>query len=125
MKALQKSMGYLSNRFGELAEYLVVPNIVDKFNALGYHFKDVCRECKLFREDGSIGAEFDILLENGESIMGVEVKAKPKERNIEDHIERLAFLRRYKDELGDKRKKIHGALAAAYANRFYRSEDAK
>jgi hypothetical protein len=45
--------------------------------------------------------------------VGVEVKAKPKERDIENHIERLAFLRRYKDDLGDKRKKIHGALAGA------------
>ncbi|MDR1363730.1 MAG: hypothetical protein LBJ35_06750 [Spirochaetaceae bacterium] len=78
-----------------------------------YHFKDVCRERKLYREDGTIGAEFDILLENGESIMGVEVKAKPREQDIENHIKRLAFLRRYKDELGDKRKNIHGALAGA------------
>ncbi|MDR1363363.1 MAG: hypothetical protein LBJ35_04880 [Spirochaetaceae bacterium] len=113
MKTLQKSMGDLSNRFGELAEHLVVPNIVDKFNALGYHFKDVCRERKLFREDGNAGAEFDILLENGESIVGVEVKSKPNGQDIEDHIERLAFLRSYKDELGDKRKNIYGALAGA------------
>jgi predicted AAA+ superfamily ATPase len=107
-------MGDLSNRFGELTEHLVVPNIIDKFNPLDYHFKDICRERRLFREDGAAGAEFDILLENGESIVGVEVTSKPKERDIEDHhIERLEFLRRYKDELGDKRKKIHGALAGA------------
>jgi hypothetical protein len=68
MKALQKSMGDLSNRFGELAGHLVVPNIVDKFNALVYHFKDVCRERKLFREDRAAGAEFDILLENGANL---------------------------------------------------------
>ncbi|MDR1362948.1 MAG: hypothetical protein LBJ35_02725 [Spirochaetaceae bacterium] len=113
MKVLQKSMGDLDNRFGELAEHLVVPNIVDKFNALGYHFKDVCRDRKLYREDRTVGAEFDILLENGESIVGVEVKAKPKERDIEDHIGRLAFLRKYKNEMGDKRKNIYGALAGA------------
>jgi hypothetical protein len=53
MKVLQKSMGDLNNRFGELAEHLVVSNIVNKFNALGCHFKDVYRERKLYREDGA------------------------------------------------------------------------
>jgi hypothetical protein len=56
-------------------------------------------------------------LENGESIVSVEVKVKPKERDIEDYIERLAFLRRYKDELGDKRKNIYGTLAGAMLNK--------
>jgi hypothetical protein len=112
MKALQKSMGDLDNRFGELAEHLVVPNIVDKFNALGYHFKDVCKERKIFRDDHTIGAEFDILLENGESIVGVEVKTKPKERDVKEHIDRLEFLRLYKDGMKDTRK-IYGALAGA------------
>ncbi|MDR1362690.1 MAG: hypothetical protein LBJ35_01380, partial [Spirochaetaceae bacterium] len=113
MKALQKSLDDLDDRFGELAEHLVIPNIIDKFNALGCHFKDVCRERKFYREDRTVGAVFDIFLENGESIVGVEVRDKPEEQDIEDHIERLAFLRRYKDEMGDKRKNIYGALAGA------------
>jgi hypothetical protein len=111
-KDFNKKFGHLDNRFGELAEHLVVPNIVKKFNALGYHFNDVSKERKFYREDGAIAAEFDILLENGESIVGVEVKSKPAERDIEEHIERLGFLRRRKDELGDKRE-IRGAIAGA------------
>jgi hypothetical protein len=41
MKELRKSMGEVSNRFGELAEHLVIPHIVEKFNALRYHFEDI------------------------------------------------------------------------------------
>ncbi|MDR1955709.1 MAG: hypothetical protein LBQ30_02510, partial [Treponema sp.] len=44
IKELQKSMGYLNNRFGELAEHLVIPNIVQKFNALEYQFDDIAKE---------------------------------------------------------------------------------
>ena len=111
-KDFNRRVGHLDNRFGELAEHLVAPNIVKKFNALGYHFNDVAKERKFYREDGSLAAEFDILLENGETAVGVEVKSKPSERDIEEHIERLGFLRKRKDELSDKRK-IRGAIAGA------------
>jgi hypothetical protein len=111
-KDFNKRVGHLDNRFGELAEHLVTPNIVKKFNALGYHFNDVAKERKFYRDDGVLAAEFDILLENGESTVGVEVKSKPDERDIGEHIERLEFLRGRKDELEDKRE-IRGAIAGA------------
>ncbi|MDR0654178.1 MAG: hypothetical protein LBG12_12855, partial [Synergistaceae bacterium] len=57
-------------------------------------------------------AEFDILLENGESIIGVEVKTKPSYDDVDDHVQRLKILRHNKDRKGDKRK-IYGALAGA------------
>jgi hypothetical protein len=113
MKELQKSMGYLSNRFGELAEHLVLPNIVQKFNALHYHFNDIAKERKFINPDtGRVEAEFDILLENDSSSIGVEVKTKPTEKDITDHISRLEFLRNHKDKRGDQRE-IRGALAGA------------
>jgi hypothetical protein len=113
MKELQKSMGKLGNRFGELAEHLVIPNIVEKFNALHYHFKDTSKERK-FRdpETGRIEAEFDILLENSTYSIGVEVKIKPDEKDVAEHMLRLEYLRSYKDKEGDKRE-IRGAIAGA------------
>jgi hypothetical protein len=111
-KDFNKRFGYLDNRFGELAEHLVVPNIVNKFNMLGYHFNDVSKVRKFYRDDGTIAAEFDILLENEKSIVGVEVKTKPVDRDIEEHIKRLEFLRGRRNELGDKRE-IRGAIAGA------------
>ncbi|MHB9290997.1 hypothetical protein Holit_00067 [Hollandina sp. SP2] len=122
MKELQKSMGYLSNRFGELAEHLVLPNIVQKFNALNYHFHDIAKERKFYNpETGQIAAEFDILLENQAYSIGVEVKTKPAERDVRDHIRRLEFLRRHKDQLGDKRE-IRGAIAGAIMPKGVREE---
>jgi hypothetical protein len=113
MRELQKSMGYLDNRFGEMAEHLVAPNIVRKFNELGYHFIDVAKERKFFNEEtGLIEAQFDILLENGEFSIGVEVKAKPTERDVEEHVERLEWLRRHKDKWSDNRE-VRGAIAGA------------
>jgi hypothetical protein len=113
MKELQKSMGYLNNRFGELAEHLVLPNIVQKFNALHYHFNDIAKERTFVNPDtGRVEAEFDILLENDAYSIGVEVKTKPTEKDVKDHISRLEFLRRHKDKRGDQRA-IRGALAGA------------
>ncbi|MDR2633108.1 MAG: hypothetical protein LBC51_05745, partial [Treponema sp.] len=100
-------------RFGELAEHLVLPNIIEKFNALNYHFEDIAKERKFYNpETGRIEAEFDILLENATYTVGVEVKSKPTEQDVSEHINRLEFLRRYKDKKGDRRE-IRGALAGA------------
>jgi predicted AAA+ superfamily ATPase len=113
MKELQKSMGYLSNRFGELAEHLVIPNIVQKFNALQYQFDDIAKERKFYNpETGRVAAEFDILLENDAYSIGVEVKTKPSEKDVAEHIKRLEFLRSHKDKRGDHRE-ILGAIAGA------------
>jgi hypothetical protein len=115
MKETDKQIGKLGNRFGELAEHLVAPNIAENFNALGFHFDDISAGLRQIIEDESSGqkiAEFDILLENRESIIGVEVKSKPAYGDVEDHVRRLRILRLNRDRKGDKRK-IHGALAGA------------
>ncbi|MDR2175417.1 MAG: hypothetical protein LBO82_05710 [Synergistaceae bacterium] len=114
MKRTDMQIGRLGNRFGELAEHLVAPNIIQKFNALGFHFDDISGLRRIIKDEGSGQkiAEFDILLENGESIIGVEVKSKPSYDDVEDHVRRLEILRLNKDGKGDRRK-IHGALAGA------------
>ena len=114
IKATDQQIGRLGNRFGELAEHLVAPNIAEKFNALGFQFSHISTELReIFRDkDNQSTAEIDILLENKESIVGVEVKSKPSDDDVKDHVRRLEKLRCYKDEIGDKRK-IHGALAGA------------
>jgi hypothetical protein len=114
MKETDRQMGRLGKRFGELAEHLVAPNIVEKFNFLGFHFNEISAQHQVIKDErsGQKIAEFDIFLGNGESIIGVEVKSKPSCDDVEDHVRRLEILRRYKDTIGDKRK-IYGALAGA------------
>jgi hypothetical protein len=114
IKETNLQIGRLGNRFGELAEHLVAPSIIQKFNELGFHFDDISGLRRVIEDESTRQkvAEFDILLENGESIVGVEVKAKPSEGDVEDHVQRLQILRLNKDKKGDKRK-IYGALAGA------------
>jgi hypothetical protein len=41
VKELSIQMGGLHRSFGELAEHLVAPGIVSRFNEMGYHFDSV------------------------------------------------------------------------------------
>ena len=113
MRETDRRMGYLGNRFGELAEHLVAPGIKERFNEQGYHFEIVAtRGCKVWDSNGEVRAEIDILLENAEIIIAVEVKSKPVVKDVEHHIRRLEILRDARDKLHDKRK-IMGAIAGA------------
>jgi hypothetical protein len=111
MKETDRKMGDLGNRFGELAEHLVAPNIMEKFNALGYDFDDISTGRRVKCPNGD-SMEVDILLENETYSIAVEVKAKAKDQDIDHHIKRLEFLRRYKDKHRDSRKLL-GAIAGA------------
>ena len=111
-KDTDRRMGYLSNRFGELAEHLVGPSIMEKFNELGFHFTE--RGSVEITEPGDpiVYAEIDILLGNGDIAIAVEVKSKPKQSDIDDHLNRMKILRRAGDRHYDKRK-FRGAIAGA------------
>jgi hypothetical protein len=108
-----KRMGYMDNRFGELAEHLVAPGIMEKFNELGYEFTGCANNYKI-KENGDprAVAEVDILLENGGIVIGVEVKSKPKLKDVDDHIKRMEKIRLHADKKQDKRKYC-GAIAGA------------
>jgi ribosomal protein L9 len=108
-----RQMGGLHNSIGELVEHLVTPGTVKRFNEIGFHFTDVSPGGrKFFDEQGKVRTQVDILLENGESIMAVEVKTKWHKKDIGHHLRRLEILREIKDKAGDKRK-IYGAIALA------------
>ena len=113
MKRTDERMGFLSNRFGELAEHLVAPKIHERFNELGYHFTERADNgWIIYGEDGKTKAEIDLLLQNGDTVMAVEVKTKPKVKHIEEHIKRLEILRDNRKKLNDQ-KHVEGAIAGA------------
>ncbi|MDR0586327.1 MAG: hypothetical protein LBG26_03715 [Treponema sp.] len=111
---VSRQMGDLHNRFGELAEHLVAPGIIRRFNELGYHFDDTIAErVRLLDSTGQkILTEIDLLLENGEYSIAVEVKSRPAERDVVHHENRLGILREHKNRRNDRRK-IRGAIAGA------------
>ena len=112
MKETNKKIGELGNRFGELAEHLVVPGITEKFNELGFEFEQISQNIKIKDSAQKIIAEIDLLLENGDIVIAVEIKAKPDRIDIEDHIKRLELLRSRADKKNDKHR-FQGAIAGA------------
>ena len=64
------------------------------------------------KKDGKLLAEIDLLLENSESVIVVEVKAKPNTRDVEKHRARLEKLRGHYNALNDYRR-LYGVMAGA------------
>jgi hypothetical protein len=113
MKETYRKMGELGNRFGELAEHLVLPSIMDKFNDLGFLFIKTSSSCRVREKDNpQIRAEIDIMLENQEMVVAVEVKSRPTQGDVNDHIKRMKILRQAADSSSDNRKYC-GAIAGA------------
>jgi len=121
MKETDRKISKLGNRFGELVEHLVAPNIMQKFNELGFEFTSCAQGYKV-QEKGAkeVIAEVDILLEDGDVVIAIEVKAKPTREDIKDHIKRIEKLRRYADKRNDKRR-YRGAIAAPIVNSSLRN----
>jgi hypothetical protein len=115
MKETDRQIGRLGNRFGELAEHLVAPGIKEKFNELNFTFDTVSQNMQISDASKHCIAEIDLLLENGDTVIAVEVKAKPVQKDVDDHIGRMEILRRRADTRHDTRK-FQGAIAGAIMN---------
>jgi hypothetical protein len=109
MKATDKWVGEMNNRFGEIVEYMVRPNLVAKFQELGFAFTRANRT-EITDREHNIFTEVDALLENSDTVMAVEIKNKPNIDDIKDHVERMAKLRKHAD-LHDDQRRYLGAMA--------------
>jgi hypothetical protein len=110
MKETDKRLGDFTNRFGEMVEYMVVPNLVARFQELGFTFTKASRDVKIADKERNIFTEIDAFLENGDKVMIVEIKTKPATDDIDYHLERMRKLRKYADLHSDDRKYL-GAVA--------------
>ena len=122
VKSNGELIGGLNNSFGELAEHLVVPGILERFDELGYRFDDIKAQNFTVpgEKPGKLAAEIDILLENERVVIAVEVKArprlndkKPEKDHIAQHVRRLETLKEYRESMGYVSKPILGAIAGA------------
>jgi hypothetical protein len=109
IKDTGKKVGELTNRFGDVVEYMVLPNLVLRFEELGFTFTKANRT-RINDKEHDLSLEVDALLENGDKVMAVEIKTTPKDDDIDDHIERMEKLRRYAD-LHDDKRVYFGAVA--------------
>jgi hypothetical protein len=110
MKEYNKRFGDFTRRFGEVVEYMIAPNLCDKFLELGYNFPQSHSGTRVEDHINKIYFEIDVKLENGDKAMLVEVKTKLTTEHINEHIERLEKMRNYADLHGDKRSFL-GAVA--------------
>jgi hypothetical protein len=115
MKETDRKISKLGSRIGDLVEELILPNILKKFNKLGYVFGRVAPNVRYQDSRGVYIAEVDVLLENGDAALAVEVKTTLTTMDVKDHLKRMEKLRLYADEHGDKRKLL-GAVAGAIAS---------
>jgi hypothetical protein len=93
-----------------MVEHMVVPNLLDKFKALGFVFEMASRDVKIADQKNKIFVEVDVFLQNGDKVMIVEIKATPSVEDIGDHVKRMEKMRKYADLRGDARKYL-GAVA--------------
>ena len=115
MQETDRKIGKLGNRLGEMIEYMVMPNLLEKFPELGFVFTKAYPHAVLRDEKNNFLTEIDVTLENGEKVMIVEVKTKPSTEDISDHVERMEKIRHYADQRNDKRKYL-GAVAGMIIN---------
>jgi hypothetical protein len=107
-----RQIGKLANRFGDVIEYMFVPNLTEQFKAFGYTFTKTQRDIVIADYANDIHTEIDALLENGDFAVVVEVKTKLTQAHIDEHVARLEKVRKNADLHGDKRKFL-GAIGAA------------
>jgi hypothetical protein len=110
VKENAKQIGKFSNRFGEIVEHLVAPNLREKFKELGLIFPKTNLNSGVRDYDNNIFLEIDVMLENGDKALLVEVKTTLTTEAVQDHIKRLEKMRVYADLHGDKRTFL-GAVA--------------
>ena len=105
-----RQLGEFTKRFGEVVEYMIVPNLCEKFIDFGLVFPKANSGTRVSDYTNNIHFEVDIMLENGDKAMLVEVKTKLLTEHIKEHIKRLEKMRKYSDLHGDKRAFL-GAVA--------------
>jgi hypothetical protein len=110
-----RKIGDLGNRFGEMIEHMVMPNLLTKFRELGFVFTEAYPHSVIKDIENNIHAEIDITLKNGDKVMIVEVKSKPTAADITEHVERMEKIKVYAGLHGDRRK-FFGAVAGMVFN---------
>jgi len=110
IKEYNKRFGDFTNRFGEVVEYMIAPNLCEKFREFDLIFPKSNSGTRVSDIKNNIHFEIDVLLENGNIAMLVEIKTKLTTEYVQSHIVRLEKMRRYADLHGDKRYFL-GAVA--------------
>jgi len=108
IKQVNKQIGELGNRLGEFVEYQVRPAVVRLFQERGIDVHEFHPGISVTR--GHEGLEIDLLVVNDTDAILVEVKSKLTQRDVDEHLQRLAKFKRLMPRFRDV--KALGAVAA-------------
>ena len=111
-RRVQKQIGELGSRIGEIIEKMVEGNIVEKFRALDYDITQCAPNVTYDYKKLGIRGEIDLFLEDGDVAILIEVKTTLTTSRVRKHIRKIEEYRRCADARGDKRRFI-GAVAGA------------
>jgi hypothetical protein len=112
MKETDYRIGGLGSRIGDLIEVFAASNVLEKFRAIGFTFTRICPNMRIKDKNGKDLTEIDLVLENGDSVMVVEVKTVLKDSHADEHIKRMHILHKEAVQRNDMRN-YYGAIAAA------------
>ena len=107
IKAVNQSVGRLTNRLGEFVEEAVRPAAVKLFRERGIDVHEVHQNISAKR-DGE-GLEIDLLVVNNNDVVIIECKSNLSIDDVNEHLERLEKAKRLLPD--HKNKQIFGAVA--------------
>lgn len=105
---VNKAIGRLGNRLGEFIEESVRPAALRLFQDRGIAVNQVQQRVNIKKAND--GVEIDLMVVNGQTVIGIECKSELSLDDVNDHIERLGKLKQLSDDYAHKR--ILGAVAA-------------
>jgi len=108
-------LGKLNKRMGEVVEFMVAPNLREKFKEFGLNFSESSQRKEIIDKDNKISFEIDVFLENYSKAMLVEVKTTPTTEDVKDHVKRLEKMRKYADLHGNSGLKSKRTFLGAVA----------
>jgi len=123
IKEIGKRFGDFSNRFGEVVEYMIAPNLQDKLYDMGLDFQEVCLNYKVHSKKHNISFQVDVFLQNGDTAMLVEIKTKLTISDINEHIKRMEKMCMFADLCGDSEPKVRCNFLGAVAGVVVESDE--
>lgn len=107
IKAVNASIGRLTNRLGEFVEEAVRPAAVKLFRERGIDVHEVHQTITAKREGEAL--EIDLLVVNNHDVVAIECKSNLSIDDVNDHLKRLEKIKRLLPD--HKEKRISGAVA--------------
>jgi len=95
-KELNRKIGALGNRIGEIVENMVGERIIEKFQALGYNVTHpVVRNCSFSSTKLGLYGEFDLTLVDSDIIILIEVKTTLETSHVRKHLKKIEEYRNH------------------------------